>query len=86
MNFCILHKRAYGVGLYTQKKNRICHCIFFLRDYIQSNFVYNIVVPRKYLDFFNSGKIKISVFYMSEHIELVYILQNGVEKGIVYYF
>ena len=71
--------------VYTQK-NRICHCIFFLRDYIQSNFVYIIVVPRKYLDFFNSGKIKISVFYMSEHIELVYKLQNGVEKGIVYFY
>ena len=78
MNFCILHKRAYGVCLYTQK-NRIDHCIFFLRDYIQSNIVYNIVVPRKYLDFFDSGKIKFSVFYIREHIELVYILQNRVE-------
>ena len=72
--------------VYILKKIRIGHCIFFLRDYIQSNIVYNIVVPRKYLDFFDSGKIKISVFYIREHIELVYIVPNGVEKGIVYFF
>ena len=68
------------------KKSRIGHCIFFLTDYIQSNFVFNIGVPREYLDFFDSGKIIISVFYLSEHMELVYILQIRVEKGIVYFF
>ena len=36
--------------------------------------------------FFDSRKIKISVFYMREHTELVYILQNEVEEGIVYFF
>ena len=36
--------------------------------------------------FFDSCKIRILVFYMREHIELVYILKNRVEKGIVYYF
>ena len=35
---------------------------------------------------FDSRKIRISVFYMTEHIELFYILQNGVEKNIVYIF
>ena len=33
--------------------------------------------------FFNSRKFRISLFHMREHIELVYILQNRVEKGIV---
>ena len=42
-------------------------------------------MPILYLDFFDMGKIRISVFYMSEHIELVYILQNRVENGIVYF-
>ena len=54
------------------KKSRIGHCIFFMTDYIQSNFVFNIGVPREYLDFFDSGKIRICVFYMREHMELVY--------------
>ena len=36
--------------------------------------------------FFDSHEIRISVFYMREHTELVYILQNRVEKGIVYFF
>ena len=43
-NFCILHERAYGVGVYTPKKSRIGHCIFFLTDYIQSKFVFDIGV------------------------------------------
>ena len=62
------------------------HCIFFLTDYFQSNCVFNIGVPRLYLELFDSRKIRISVFYMREHIELVYILQNRGEKGIVYFF
>ena len=36
--------------------------------------------------FFDSRKIRILVFYIREHIELVYILQNSVEKGIVNFF
>ena len=47
---------------------------------------FNIGEPRKFLDFFDPGKIRISVFYMREHIEMVYIQQNRVEKGIVYFF
>ena len=35
---------------------------------------------------FDLRKIRISVFYMREHIELIYIFQNRVEKGIVYFF
>ena len=73
------------VGVYTTKQSRKGHCIFCLTEYIQSNFVFNIGVPRYYLDFFCSRKIRISVFYMREHIEFVYILQNRVEKGIVYF-
>ena len=71
--------RAYGVGVYTSKQSRIGHCIFFPTDYIQSNFVFNIGVPRLYFDFFDSVKIRISVFYMREPIELVCILQTIVE-------
>ena len=65
--------------VYILQNSTIGHCIFFLTDYIQSNFVFNIGVPRLYLDFSDSGKIRISVFYMRERIELVYILQNRVE-------
>ena len=35
---------------------------------------------------FYSRKIRISVFYIREQTELVYIRQNRVEKGIVYFF
>ena len=34
---------------------------------------------------FDSLKYRISVFYMREPMELVYILQNKVELGIVYF-
>ena len=57
-----------------------------MTDYIQSNFAFNNGVRRKYLNIFDSSKIRISVFYMREHIELVYILQYRVEKCIVYFF
>ena len=52
---------------------------FFFTDYIQSNFAFNVGVPILYLVYFYSRKIRISVFYMREHTELVYILQNRVE-------
>ena len=65
--------------MYTQEQSRKGHCIFFLSDYIQSKFACNIGVPREYLDFFDSGKIRISVVYMREHTELLYILQNRVK-------
>ena len=61
------------------------HCILFLTDYIQSNIAFNMGLPRIYLDYFDSGKIRISLFYMRGHIELVYILQNRVETGTVYF-
>ena len=53
--------------------------MFFVTDYIQSILVFNIGVPRQYLDFFNWSKIKISLLYMREHMELVYTLQKIVE-------
>ena len=59
--------------------------IFSNRLYTEP-FSFNFGAPRYYLDFFESGKIRISVFYMRENIELVYILQNKGEKGIVYFF
>ena len=71
--------------VYILQNSRIGHSIFFLTDYIQQNFVFHIGVPRLYLDFFDSGKIRISVFHMREYFELVYILQNRVEMGIVYF-
>ena len=43
-------------------------------------------MPRLYLDFFDSGKTRICVFYMREHIELMYVLQNRVENGDVFFF
>ena len=80
---CILHDRAYLVGVYTPIQSRKGHCIIFMTDYIQSNFAFNIGVPKLYLDFFDSGKIRISVFYMREHMELLYVLENRVQEGIV---
>ena len=65
----ILHESAYWVGVYTPKQSRIGHCIYFLTDYIQSNFVFNIAVPRQYLYFFDSGRIRIFVFYMGAQTE-----------------
>ena len=62
------------------------NCIFFLADYIQSHFLLTFGRLDIILIFFNSCKIRISVFYMREHIELVDILQNRVEMGIVYFF
>ena len=45
-------------------QNRVEYGIvyFFMKDYIQSNFVFKIGVPKYYLDFVDSGKIRISVF------------------------
>ena len=42
----ILHERACRVGVYTPKQSRKGHCIFFLTNYIPSNFVFNIWVSR----------------------------------------
>ena len=49
-------------------------------------FSFNFCAPRYYLDFIYTRKFRNFVFYVREHIELVYILQNRVEKGIVYFF
>ena len=60
--------------------------MFFLTDYIQNHFLLTFDSLIIILIFFDSRKIRISVFYLREHIEFVYILQNRVEKGIVYIF
>ena len=36
--------------------------------------------------FFHPRQFRILIFYMREHIDLVYILQKNVENGIVYFF
>ena len=59
--------------------------IFSYRIYSEP-FSFNFGATRYYLDFFDSDRIRISVFYMREHIELLYILLNRVEKGIFYLF
>ena len=82
----MLHERAYGVGLYTSKQSRIWYCLFFLTDYIQRNFVFNKGCLDNIQIFFNTLKYRISVFHMREHMNLVYTLQNRVEKSIVYFF
>ena len=141
MNFCILHERAYWVGVYTPKQSRIRHCMFVLTDYIHIHFLLTLILldiinifsihvklefryftwesllsivytakqSRKgrciffltdYIQilffltlgcldnsiYLNSRKIRISVFYMRKHIELLYILQNKVENDILYFF
>ena len=57
-----------------------------MTDYIESNFAFIIGVPKLYLDFFDLDKIRTSVFYMREHMELVYILENKVGEGTVHFF
>ena len=57
----------------------------FLTHYIQSHFILTLERLDIILIFFDSPKIRILVFYMRELIELVYILQNRVKKGIVYF-
>ena len=46
MNFGIVHDRADSVGVYTIKQSRKGDCVFVPTDYIQSNFAFNIAVPR----------------------------------------
>ena len=58
----------------------------FLTGYIQSRFLLTLGRLDNIEIIFDSRKIRISVLYMREHIELVYILQNRVEKNIVYFF
>ena len=43
-------------------------------------FSFNFGARRNYLVFFDCCKIRISVFYFREHIELVYILQKKSRK------
>ena len=74
------------MGVYTPKQSRIKHFIFFLTDYIQSQFLLTLGGLDIIKIFADSHKITISVFYMRDHIELVYIPQNKEEKGIVYFF
>ena len=59
--------------------------IFYNRLYSEP-FSFKFGAPRYYLYFFDSHKIRILLFYMIEHIELVYVQQNRVEKGILYFF
>ena len=59
--------------------------MFFLPGIIQSHFPLTLGRIDIIYIYFDSRTIRISVFYIREHIELVYILQNRVENGIVYF-
>ena len=78
----IFYHRLYR---YSKTENKKALYIFPNRVYSEP-FSFNFGVPRYYVDFFRLRKIRISVFYMIEHVELVYIPQNKVKKGIVYFF
>ena len=68
-------------------QNRVEKGILHFSERLYSEqFACNIGVPKLYLYFPYSCKIRISVFYIREHTELVYILQNRVKYGILYFF
>ena len=70
-------------GVYTPKESRRRHCIFFLTDYIQIHSLLTLGRLDIIKIVFDMPEYSISVFYMREHMELVHILQNRVERGIV---
>ena len=74
--------REYTELVYTPKESRIRHCIFLLTDYIQSHFLLSLGRLDIIYIFFDSRKIRISLFYIREHSELVYILQNRVKRAL----
>ena len=74
------------MGVYTPKQSKIKHCIFFLTDYMQSQLLLTLGRLDIIKIVFDWRKIRISVFYMREHIELVYILQNKVENAFYIFF
>ena len=69
------------MGVYTPKQSKIKHCIFFITEYMQSQFLLTLGRLDIIKIVFDWCKIRISVFYMREHIELVYIRQNKVENA-----
>ena len=75
------------IVLVYKLQNRVEKGIVYFSDILYSEqfFLTLGCVDNIYI-FLDSRKIRISVFYMREHMELVYILQNRVEKGIVYFF
>ena len=79
-------QKKFTIPYSTPKQSRIKHCIFFLTYCIQSHFLLTLGFLDIIQIFIDLRKIRISLFYMREHIELVYILQKRVEKSIVYFF
>ena len=71
--------------MYSKTEQNKALYIFYNREYSEP-FSFNVGEPRFYLDFFNSRKFIISVFNMRENIELEYVLQEIIEKGIVHFF
>ena len=65
--YILQNSLEYGI-VYFDKQN-IFRAILFLTLGCLDN-IYNI---------FNSGEIRVSVFYMREHTELLYILEKRVE-------
>ena len=59
---------------------------FFLQIMFREILLLTLGCLDNILIFFDLLKYRTSVFYMREHMELVYIPKNRVEKGIVYFF
>ena len=67
--------------------NKVKYCIvYFCWQIIFKAILFSTLGCLDKFCFFDSGKIRISVFDMREHILLVYLLQNRVENNIVYFF
>ena len=78
--------REHTEYIYTPKESIKGHCIFSVTDYIQSILLSTMGCLNNIYIFIDFRKIRISVFYMREHTELMYILQNRVEYDIAYFF
>ena len=71
--------REHTVLVYVLQ-NSVEKSLYILSNKLHSEpFPVNFGVPRYYLIFFRFVKVAIFVFCITEHIELVYILQNRVE-------
>ena len=69
-----------------QKKVEKSIVYIFLQTTLRAILLLTLGCLDNIYNFFDSCKYRISVFYMRDHMELMYKLQNRVEEGIVYYF
>ena len=77
-----MSEKIYNALVYSDLE--YIHQIHMLSHVKYRNSIFKRI--EKYLNIFDSRKISISVLYIREHIQLVYIPQNRVQKGIVYVF